>query len=69
MEKKYTKRRRTIAPASQRGTERLRRTQEEQKRAYEELERALSNPPPPIEQRHVALGGGYGADGQSTPFS
>jgi len=36
--------------------ERLRRTQEEQKRAYEELERALSNPPPPLEQRQAALG-------------
>ena len=31
--------------------ERLRRTQEEQKKAYEELERALSNPPPPLDQR------------------
>ena len=39
--------------------ERLRRTQEEQKRAYEELERALSNPPPPLEQRQAALGGLY----------
>ena len=36
--------------------ERLRRTQEEQKHAYEELERALSNPPPPLEQRQAALG-------------
>lgn len=36
--------------------ERLRRTQEAQKAAYEELERALSNPPPPLEQRAAALG-------------
>jgi len=36
--------------------ERLRRTQEEQKNAYEELERALANPPPPLEQRQAALG-------------
>ena len=39
--------------------ERLRRTQEEQKRAYEELERALANPPPPLEQRQAALGQMY----------
>uniref|UniRef100_A0A7S3F0P6 Uncharacterized protein n=1 Tax=Haptolina ericina TaxID=156174 RepID=A0A7S3F0P6_9EUKA len=36
--------------------ERLRRTQEAQKNAYEELERALSNPPPPLDQRRAALG-------------
>ena len=36
--------------------ERLRRTQEAQKAAYEELERALANPPPPLDQRAVALG-------------
>ena len=36
--------------------ERLRRTQEAQKAAYEELERALSNPPPPLDQRRAALG-------------
>ena len=36
--------------------ERLRRTQEAQKAAYEELERALVNPPPPIDQREAALG-------------
>jgi len=36
--------------------ERLRRTQEAQKAAYEELERALANPPPPLDQRQVALG-------------
>ena len=36
--------------------ERLRRTQEAQKRAYEELERALVNPPPPLDQREAALG-------------
>ena len=39
--------------------ERLRRTQEEQKKAYEELERALSNPPPPLDQRQAALGSMY----------
>jgi len=44
--------------------ERLRRTQEEQKSAYEELERALSNPPPPLEQRQAALGVMY-QDGTS----
>merc|ERR1719440_306220 len=44
--------------------ERLRRTQEEQKKAYEELERALSNPPPPLEQRQAALGVMY-QDGTS----
>mmetsp|Transcript_39631 Transcript_39631/g.92639 ORF Transcript_39631/g.92639 Transcript_39631/m.92639 type:complete len:270 (-) Transcript_39631:211-1020(-) len=37
--------------------ERLRRTQEAQRRAYEELERALINPPPPLDQRDAALGG------------
>lgn len=36
--------------------DRLRRTQEAQKSAYEELERALVNPPPPIDQREAALG-------------
>ena len=35
-----------------------RRAQDAQKAAYEELERALTNPPPPIDQRDVALGGG-----------
>jgi len=35
--------------------ERLRRTQEAQKAAYEELERALINPPPPLEQREATL--------------
>ena len=42
--------------------ERLRRTQEEQKKAYEELERALSNPPPPLDQREAALGGKFAED-------
>eukprot|EP00967_Tisochrysis_lutea_P029413 scaffold34410_cov23-Tisochrysis_lutea.AAC.2 len=36
--------------------DRLRRTQEAQKAAYEELERALVNPPPPVDQREAALG-------------
>lgn len=45
--------------------ERLRRTQEAQKAAYEELERALSNPPPPLDQRRAALGD-Y-ADGVDPP--
>jgi len=36
--------------------ERLRRAQEAQKAAYEELERALANPPPPMDQRKLALG-------------
>jgi len=50
--------------------ERLRRTQEEQKKAYEELERALSNPPPRIEDRQAALGVMYEADdGAQPPFS
>jgi len=52
--------------------ERLRRTQEEQKKAYEELERALSNPPPPLDQRQAALGVMYpppDADAQPPPFS
>ena len=30
--------------------------QDAQKAAYEELERALSNPPPPISQRQAAIG-------------
>jgi hypothetical protein len=47
--------------------ERLRRTQEEQKKAYEELERALSNPPPRIEDRQAALGAMYEADGGAQP--
>ena len=41
--------------------ERLRRTQEAQKSAYEELERALTNPPPPLEIRETALGNQYGS--------
>ena len=49
--------------------ERLRRTQEEQKKAYEELERALSNPPPRIEDRQAALGAMYEADGGAAPYS
>ena len=48
--------------------ERLRRTQEEQKGAYEELERALSNPPPPLDQRQAALGVVYD-DGSGAGFS
>uniref|UniRef100_A0A7S0LDW1 Uncharacterized protein n=1 Tax=Coccolithus braarudii TaxID=221442 RepID=A0A7S0LDW1_9EUKA len=36
--------------------DRLRQTQDAQKRAYEELERALVNPPPPPDQREAALG-------------
>ena len=50
--------------------ERLRRTQEEQKNAYEELERALANPPPPLEQRQAALGVMYQAQpGEPVPPS
>ena len=51
--------------------ERLRRTQEEQKSAYEELERALSNPPPPLDQRQAALGVVYddGSGAGGPPFS
>jgi len=43
--------------------DRLRRTQEAQKAAYEELERALTNPPPPLDQREAALGGKFAEDG------
>eukprot|EP00965_Chrysotila_dentata_P100733 3328096-Pleurochrysis_carterae.AAC.1 len=43
--------------------ERLRATQEAQKAAYEELERALVNPPPPLDQREAAMGGSVHASG------
>ena len=48
--------------------ERLRRTQEEQKKAYEELERALQNPPPPLEQRQAVLGAAYMPEGAAPPM-